>query len=75
MDDPDELAILITVPEEFAGFAMGELQKADGVVVNLNADQGTVAIDANMPATKLDGLAKTIHRATGGKGTVKRLMA
>jgi hypothetical protein len=37
MDEQDELTVLITVPEEFAGYAMNELQRSDGVVVDLNA--------------------------------------
>ncbi|HEY1271260.1 MAG TPA: hypothetical protein VGF08_04725 [Terriglobales bacterium] len=72
INDQGESTVVITVPEQFAGFAMGELRSSSGVIVNLNANQGTVTIDASLPGSRLEELAKIIAAATGGQGKVVR---
>jgi hypothetical protein len=70
MSEQDELTILITVLEEFAGSAMNELQSSDGVIIDLNANQGTIALSAKLASNRLNGLARAIALSTGGRGTV-----
>jgi elongation factor G len=67
-----EVGISITVPEEFAGFAMGELNARKGRVTGMDVRGGIVTIGASLPASECDGLSEEVASATLGRGKVER---
>jgi elongation factor G len=72
-DQPNaELAIRMTVPEEFAGAVMGELQSKRGYTTEMDVQWGVVIIRGRMPASEFDGFRATIALATQQRGRVER---
>jgi translation elongation factor EF-G len=69
--DP-ELAIAITIPEEFVGFAMGELSSRSGVVTGMKIVSRTVVIYASLRASENHGLEQSIAETTRQRGKVVR---
>lgn len=71
-NEPDpEVAICITVPEEFAGLSMGELQFRRGGVTGMDAQSGVVLIRASLPASEYEGLENAIAAGTQHRGRVE----
>ena len=72
-DQPDpDLAIHITIPEEFVGFAMGELSSRSGVVTRMKVVSGTAVIYASLRAFEYHGLEQSIAQTTRQRGKVTR---
>lgn len=72
-DQPNaEVAICMTVPEEFAGAVMGELQSRRGYTAEMEVQSGVVVIRGRMPASEFDGFQATIALATQQGGRVER---
>ena len=76
MDQPDQpefqLAIDIIVPEEFAGFSMGELQRRRGTIQAMDSQGGRVKIRAVLPASSYDELQRAIDEGTQHLGKIRR---
>jgi translation elongation factor EF-G len=71
-DDPDaEFGICITVPEEFTGQSIGELNSRGGRVVEMDAQSGIVLIRASLPRSEYYGLQKAIAANTQHRGRVE----
>lgn len=75
-NDPDELRtelhISIKVPEEFAGFAIGEVTARRGQIIALQAEHGESTIRAMLPGSEYDRLAQAITAETLNRGRIKR---
>jgi translation elongation factor EF-G len=72
-DQPDpDLAIEVTIPEEFVGFAMGELSSRSGVVTEMKVVSGTAVIYASLRASEYRGLEQSIAQTTRQRGKVTR---
>ncbi len=78
LGEPDEEApspedgIIVTVHEEFAGFAIGELNARKGRVTGMEVRGDIVRIDATLPASEFDSLSKEVASATHRRGKVER---
>ena len=55
-----DLRVLVTVPEEYMGFAIGQINQHDGVVKSMNWQNGFQAIQAALPAAAFDSLSNAI---------------
>jgi elongation factor G len=61
--------VKVTVPDEFTGDVMGDLNKKRGRVLGMNpVDGGKQAIEADIPMTSLFGYGTTLRSMTGGRG-------
>jgi len=59
----------VTVPDEFTGDVMGDLNKKRGRVLGMNPIQGgKQVIEADVPMTSLFGYSTTLRSMTGGRG-------
>ena len=67
-----EVAVRITVPEEFIGSAIRELEARQGYVTEMNALVGAMTIKAFVPGSEYDRLSQEIVSATLKRGTVER---
>lgn len=57
-----------TVPEEYQGAAVGQINQRRGVIVNTTAFEGNVVIEAEVPLTEMFGYSTDLRSATKGKG-------
>lgn len=57
-----------TVPEEYQGSAVGQINQRRGVIVNTTAFEGNVVIEAEVPLTEMFGYSTDLRSATKGKG-------
>jgi translation elongation factor EF-G len=72
-DQPDaEFTIRITVPEEFAGASMGELQSRGGSINGIDVQSAIVIIRGSLPASEFQAFQDTIAVATQQRGSVER---
>ena len=76
-DNPDDVAmpevfIRITVPEEFMGSSMGELNGRGGLVMTIDCESSSVVIRASLPASEYEALSIAISSATLRRGKVER---
>jgi translation elongation factor EF-G len=70
---PDaELIIRMTVPEEFAGWSMGELNSRRGCIIGMDVQHGNVVIRGSVPTTEYQALADAIAVATKRLGRIER---
>jgi len=71
--EPDpEVAIRMTIPEEFGGISMGELNSRRGCVLGMDSQPGRVIlIRASLPASEYMGLEDTIAEWTQNRGRVE----
>ena len=70
--EPDpELGICITVPEEFAGLSMGELNSRRGGVTGMDVQSGMVLIRGFLLASEYVGLEIAIAAGTQHRGRVE----
>jgi len=71
-DSKPDLGIRITIPEEFVGFAIGQVNQHDGVVTGMEiAQEGWQVIQASLPRSQFDSLSHEIVSSTI-KGKVER---
>ncbi|MCX7675207.1 MAG: elongation factor G [Bdellovibrionaceae bacterium] len=57
-----------TVPEEYQGAAVGQINQRRGVVVNTTGIEGNAVIEAHVPLSEMFGYATDLRSATKGKG-------
>ena len=69
--DNAESAILITVPEDFLSFAIGELTSRHGYVRGIEKRGELGIIDAFLPASQFNALSEVIMSATLKRGWVE----
>lgn len=60
----------VTVPDDYTGDVMGDLNKRRGRVLGMNPTaNGCQVIEADVPMTGLFGYCTTLRSMTGGRGT------
>ncbi len=60
----------VTVPDDYTGDVMGDLNKRRGRVLGMNpTGSGCQVIEADVPMTGLFGYCTTLRSVTGGRGT------
>lgn len=57
-----------TVPDEYQGAAVGQINQRRGVIVNTTAFEGNCVIEAEVPLTEMFGYSTDLRSATKGKG-------
>ena len=57
-----------TVPEEYQGAAVGQINQRRGVVINTTGIEGNAVIEAHVPLSEMFGYATDLRSATKGKG-------
>lgn len=63
------VALKVTVPEEYTGDIMGDLNKRRGRVLGMNpASGGKQVIEADIPMMELFGYCTVLRSMTGGSG-------
>ena len=63
-------SLKVTVPDEYTGDVMGDLNKRRGRVLGMNPIQGgKQVIEADIPMTGLFGYCTVLRSMTGGRGT------
>lgn len=63
-------SVKVTVPDDYAGDVMGDLNKRRGRILGMNPiGNGRQTIEADIPMTGLFGYCTTLRSMTGGRGT------
>ena len=63
-------SIKVTIPDDYAGDVMGDLNKRRGRILGMNPiGGGRQTIEADIPMTGLFGYCTTLRSMTGGRGT------
>lgn len=63
-------SVKVTVPDDYTGDVMGDLNKRRGRVLGMNpTGNGRQVIEADVPMTGLFGYCTTLRSMTGGRGT------
>ena len=57
-----------TVPEEFQGAAMGQINQRRGMIANSQTNEGFAVIEAEVPLMEMFGYSTDLRSATQGKG-------
>ncbi|HRO67325.1 MAG TPA: EF-Tu/IF-2/RF-3 family GTPase, partial [Pseudobdellovibrionaceae bacterium] len=57
-----------TIPEEYQGNAVGQINQRRGSIVNTTAFEGNVVVEAEVPLTEMFGYATDLRSVTKGKG-------
>jgi len=57
-----------TVPDEYQGTAVGQINQRRGVIINTTAFEGNAVIEAEVPLTEMFGYSTDLRSATKGKG-------
>lgn len=57
-----------TIPEEYQGAAVGQINQRRGVIVNTTSFEGNVVVEAEVPLTEMFGYSTDLRSATKGKG-------
>ena len=69
-------SIKVTVPDDYTGDVMGDLNKRRGRVLGMNPiTGGKQVIEADIPMTGLFGYCTTLRSMTGGRGTYEYTFA
>ncbi len=58
----------VSVPEEFQGTVIGQINQRRGVIVNTTVDNGYAVIEAEVPLAEMFGYSTDLRSATQGKG-------
>lgn len=70
-DSPDPVVpIRITVPVEYTGFALGQINRHNGIIKFMDAQHGCQVVQATLPASQFDSLSHAIQSFTE-KGKVE----
>jgi translation elongation factor EF-G len=69
--DSDDITIQLVVPEEFAGISMSELQSRRGLIMDMEVQDGSVAVRASLPISEYEQLKTAIFNATRGLGRIE----
>ena len=63
------VSVKVTVPDEYTGDVMGDLNKRRGRVLGMNPDkQGYTIVEADVPELEIYGYATILRSMTGGAG-------
>ena len=66
----------VTVPDEYTGDVMGDLNKRRGRVLGMTpVGAGNQVVEADVPMTGLFGYCTTLRSMTGGRGTYEYTFA
>jgi elongation factor G len=57
-----------TVPEEYQGPAVGQINQRRGVIINTTSFEGNVVVEAEVPLTEMFGYSTDLRSGTKGKG-------
>jgi len=57
-----------TVPEEYQGPAVGQINQRRGVITGTTSFEGSVVVEAEVPLTEMFGYSTDLRSATKGKG-------
>lgn len=57
-----------SIPEEFQGVAIGQINQRRGIILNTAMDNGYVVVEAEVPLKEMFGYSTDIRSATQGKG-------
>ena len=69
-------SVKVTVPDDYTGDVMGDLNKRRGRVLGMNpTGNGRQVIEADVPMTGLFGYCTTLRSMTGGRGTYEHEFA
>ena len=68
---PGDLNVLVTVPEEFVGLSIQELNAREGRIVGLESRGENVSINATLPASLYSALVEAIIAGTDGRGQIE----
>ena len=64
------MTLKVTVPEEYTGDVMGDLNKRRGRVMGMNpTGNGKQVVEADIPMMELTGYCTVLRSLTGGRGT------
>lgn len=63
-------SVKVTVPDDYTGDVMGDLNKRRGRVLGMNpVGSGKTVIEADVPMTGMFGYCTVLRSMTGGRGT------
>lgn len=63
------MSLKVTVPDNYTGDVMGDLNKRRGRVLGMNpAGKGKTMIEADIPMMELSGYCTVLRSITGGRG-------
>lgn len=62
------MKVEITVPEEFQGAVMGQVNQRRGVIMGSSTEHNETTIDCEVPLTEMFGYSTDLRSATQGKG-------
>jgi elongation factor G len=57
-----------SVPDEYQGVAIGQINQRRGVIINNTMDSGYVVVEAEVPLSEMFGYTTALRGATQGKG-------
>ncbi len=57
-----------SIPEEFQGVAIGQVNQRRGIILNTAMDNGYVVVEAEVPLKEMFGYSTDLRSATQGKG-------
>ena len=70
------VSVKVTVPDEYTGDVMGDLNKRRGRVLGMTpVGVGNQIVEADVPMTGLFGYCTTLRSMTGGRGTYEYTFA
>ncbi len=58
----------VSVPEEFQGSVIGQLNQRRGVIMGTDSDMGYVTVECEVPLSEMFGYSTDLRSATQGKG-------
>ena len=58
----------VSVPDEFQGVAIGQVNQRRGIIVGTESDAGYVTVTAEVPLQMMFGYSTDIRSVTQGKG-------
>lgn len=67
---PGDITVLVTVPEEFAGVSLGELNAREARINGMEVEGICVTISATLPASHYKTLVEVIKADTQDRGRV-----
>ena len=62
------MKVVVTVPEEYMGDVIGDLNSRRGMIQGMESMQGTQQINANVPLSEMFGYATDLRSKTQGRG-------
>jgi len=63
------MKVVVTVPEEYMGDVMGDLNARRGQITGMESKSGAANIESFVPLSKMFGYATSLRSYTQGRGT------